>query len=284
MHPRLAVLSLSLALVACAQPTNEHWPHYSPLAAYGPMVEAWRAEYLEAGYDHTWRMGTHTATGDYLRHSTTRVFRDVEGLIRLDEDGVPMRNYGGEYHYNPVLVAQYALNLYGRHLLGEDTAEAFEAALARLLALQDERGAFTYDFVWRYYLLAEPYEAGWTSGMAQGQALSALARAYHWTADGRYLAAGERALDYLLTPVTEGGVMDDLSDLHPSLYRYVTFEEYLAEPASYTLNGFMYTLLGLYDWSEVANSQRARKYFAMGVETLKRILPYYDLGGFSATT
>lgn len=286
---RLLVTSIVLAfvLVSCTRqpppPGQEPvWPAYVPAASYLPLVEAALAEYEETGYDHTRRLTDHTATGDYLNYSTTNMFRNIEGRIRLDEEGVPTRNYGGEYYYNPVLIAQHAMNLYGRHLSGEDTLSAFHAAIDRLLSLQDERGAFLYDFEWQYYLLDEPYEPGWVSGMAQGMALSALARAYHLTGDEAFLAAGERALDFLLTPVADGGVMDTMADLHPSLERYVIFEEYLAEPASYTLNGFMYTLLGVYDWSVVASSARAGTYFAAGVETLRNVLPYYDLGGFSA--
>lgn len=245
-------------------------------------MESARAEYIETGYDHRRRATNHTATGDYLNYSTTNTFRNIEGRIILDEDGVPTRNYQGTYYYNPVLVAQHALNLYGRQLAGQDNMHELMAALRRLLELQDERGAFNYDFEWQYYLLNEPYEPGWVSGMAQGMGLSALARAYHLTDDNLYLEAGKEALAFLLTPVGEGGVMDTLDDLHPTLEPYVIFEEYLSEPASYTLNGFMYTLLGLYDWSMVSGDERAAEYFELGIDTLRNILPYYDLGGFSA--
>lgn len=286
---RFFLLIVLLVLMGCSPElhTNDddpEWPAYSPVGSYEELVDAARIAYAEGGYDHTRRKIQHTATGEYLNYSTTRTFRNVEGLILLDEDGVPTRTYGGadEYVYNPVLVAQHALNLYGRLLSGEDVLTGFLAAIDRLMLLQDERGAFTYDFQWRYYLLEEPYNPGWVSGMAQGQALSALARAYFLTDDQRYLQAGRLALNFLLTPVSTGGVMDTMADLHPSLHQFVIFEEYLAEPASYTLNGFMYTLLGLYDWAEVAENTEASEYFQRGVVTLRNILPYYDLGGFTA--
>ncbi|HHM6324485.1 D-glucuronyl C5-epimerase family protein [Pseudomonas aeruginosa] len=44
----------------------------------------------------------------------------------------------------------------------------------------------------------------------------------------------------------------------------------------------MFTLLGLYDWATETNSAEADKLFKDGIETLEKILPYYDLGTFSA--
>lgn len=123
--------------------------------------------------------------------------------------------------------------------------------------------------------------------MDQGQALSVLARAYLVSNDERYLKAGDLALEYLIRPVSEGGVMDTLEDLDVSLKDNIIFEEYISEPASYTLNGFMFTLLGLYDWSEIEayrgkENNVSNEYFKKGILTLKKILPYYDIGGFTA--
>lgn len=281
------LLSLLAVVTGCSglrsgDVQQPQWPGYAPGVEYAELVRTSVGSYKAMGYDPSPRIKVHTATGDYMNYSTSRVFREVENLIKFDEDGVPMRTYGDEYVYNPVLVAQYALHVYGLNVMGEDNLQELEAAMDRLLQLQDERGAFIYDFEWRYYLLDEPYEAGWVSAMAQGQALSALSRAYHLTRERRYLRAGQLAMDYLLTRVADGGVMDTMDDLDPSLGSYIIFEEYLSEPASYTLNGFMYTLLGLYDWAEVTRNDRAAYYYERGLDTLRRVLPYYDLGGFSA--
>src|SRR5690606_23362682 len=59
---------------------------------------------------------------------------------------------------------------------------------------------------------------------------------------------------------------------------YIFFLEYQTEPDVYTLNGFMFTLLGLYDWTTLTNSKLARSLFEEGIRTLEKILPYYDLG------
>lgn len=80
--------------------------------------------------------------------------------------------------------------------------------------------------------------------------------------------------------------MTTMADLDPSLDGYVFFEEYVSTPSNYVLNGYMFALFGLYDWSKVEagdhGQDRAADYFERGIETLTHVLPYYDIGGISS--
>lgn len=110
-----------------------------------------------------------------------------------------------------------------------------------------------------------------------------LARAYRATNDTKYLVAGRKALDATLLPVT-GGVLTSMFALDRSLRNYIFFDETSPE---YILNGHMFVLLGLYDWSKVAakadyGQDIASDYFERGIDTLTHVLPYYDLGGISS--
>lgn len=124
--------------------------------------------------------------------------------------------------------------------------------------------------------------------MSQGQAISALTRAYVITEDERYLNAGIKAFDFLITPIEEGGTLTTLADLDPSLDTYIFLEEYISDPNGYTLNGYMFTLLGIYDLRELAeladleDIELYGEYFNRSIESLTKLLPYYDIGGFSA--
>lgn len=268
--------------------TEELWPDFSLSSNYPNIVEQSILEYKHQGKNYKRYISDYKSSGDYLNYGTQANFRKSGVDVKFDTDGIPMIKYDQDYHYNPVFIAQYALSMYGKHLQGENTIKAFKAAVERLLLMQDKVGAFRYPFAFEYYLTGEVYKPGWVSGMAQGQALSVLARAYHLTKDRKYLKAGNAALKFLLIPVEKGGVMSTLKDLHPSLKHYITFEEYRSKPSSYTLNGFMFTLLGLYDWwqinpKEIVGSHKlAKQYFERGINTLKHILPYYDIGGFTA--
>lgn len=200
--------------------------------------------------------------------------------IRLDDQGLPLVRYGEEFFYNPVTLAQRALAEFSRD--GGPTPLAI-VAVDKLLELQDDRGAFLYDFPFLKYAHGQFYEPGWSSGMAQGQALSALARAYELTGDAKYLAAGEAALQFIEVPRADGGPLTNMADLDPALPTDLPFiMEYPADPTVYTLNGFMFAMLGLYDWAQIAGSEEAGSLFDDTLATLELLLPYYDLETFSS--
>lgn len=278
----LGLISLLLFLtLGCNNP--EVWPQVDKKPEYKDYVTEGLKSYRESNINHRLRLCEYDYDKDYLNYGKTKFFRESDRM-RFDKWGIPLVKYGEDFHYNPVTVSQYALALYGKYLDNHEFSQPFLDSVDRLILLQDSKGAFRYEFNWRYYLNGEIFEPGWVSGMAQGQALSVLARAYIISGDEKYLNVGNKALDFLITPVSDGGTMYTMKDLHPSLDNYIIFEEYLAEPASYTLNGFMFTLLGLYDWSMVAKGEdkvTAKYYFDEGIKTLKKILPYYDIGGIS---
>ncbi|MDD2555566.1 MAG: D-glucuronyl C5-epimerase family protein [Syntrophaceticus sp.] len=278
----LAIIAAVLIVVV----TIERWPQYTAKPEYELIVEEKLAEYHDKNLNYKVGICEYDHLGDYLNYGSKNPYAapPPQNVIS-DNDGIPKVKYENQYYYNPVTVAQYSLTVYGEYLHGEDVLPEFITAADKLISMQDDSGAFRYPFSFEYYLSGEVYQAGWASGMAQGQALSAFARAYFVTNDERYLEAGDKALQFLITPVADGGVMDTLEDLHPSLKKYVIFEEYVAEPASYTLNGFMFSLLGLHDWAQVSSGEikeLSEQNFESGIETLEKILPYYDIGGFSA--
>ncbi|EDW01988.1 D-glucuronyl C5-epimerase B [Drosophila grimshawi] len=117
---------------------------------------------------------------------------------------------------------------------------------------------------------------GWISAMGQGHAISVLARAYwHSGGDVRYLKAAALGLQPYRIKSRDGGVLAQFMD------KYYWYEEYPTTPASYVLNGFIYSLLGLYDLNSTAPGKIAReagKLFAQGMHSLKKMLLLYDTG------
>lgn len=275
----LALIIIAVSITILFQ--VERWPKYTAKPEYAPIVKESLKQYKETNQDYKKNICNYNHIGNYLYFVNN--YHNMKN-VQLDSDGIPKVKYGDEFYYNPVTISQYALSLYGEYLNGKDVFPDFLTATDKLIAMQDGSGAFRYPFPYKYYVTGEILQPGWVSGMAQGQALSVFARAYHVTKDERYLEAGNKSLKFLLTPVSEGGVMDTLEDLNPSLKKYIIFEEYIADPASYTLNGYMFTLLGLYDWSQISSDKAQKlstKYFNLGIKTLEKILPYYDIGGFT---
>ena len=65
--------------------------------------------------------------------------------------------------------------------------------------------------------------------------------------------------------------------------RYVWYEEYPFEEGLFVLNGFMYSLIGLYDLSSASSAPQeardeAKELFDEGIVSLKALLPLYDNG------
>lgn len=119
--------------------------------------------------------------------------------------------------------------------------------------------------------------------MAQGQVLSVLARALQLRPDERVAEAGELAFRNLMTPVPEGGAFSTMADLDSSLSDFLFFPEYPSDPIDYTLNGYIFCLLGIYDWSKTDSRSHleAEEVFNKGVQTTERIVHYFDVDGFS---
>lgn len=112
--------------------------------------------------------------------------------------------------------------------------------------------------------------------MGQGHAISVLARAYHHSGgDRRYLTAALNGLKPFTIPSSEGGVRAVF------LNKYLWYEEYPTRPASFVLNGFIYSLIGLYDLKMIAPPEGAKKAAALyevGMRSLRDMLTLYDMG------
>uniref|UniRef100_A0AAR5PNU2 heparosan-N-sulfate-glucuronate 5-epimerase n=1 Tax=Dendroctonus ponderosae TaxID=77166 RepID=A0AAR5PNU2_DENPD len=127
------------------------------------------------------------------------------------------------------------------------------------------------------FLVLEP---GWYSAMGQGHALSVLARAfYHSGGDQRYLNAALNGLKPFRVASADGGVLATF------LNKFHWYEEYPTQPSSFVLNGFIYSILGLYDLMTIApvdQAQEAEFLYNEGMATLKSMLPFFDMGSVTS--
>jgi hypothetical protein len=221
----------------------------------------------------------YSAAGNYLNWGAWREF-SADNETFMTEDGLPKVKDPAypEPYWNPATLSHYALTHHGRMVLGKsgDAQTLFLKAADKLIELQLPNGGFPYPpLPHREFKLPN----GWISGMAQGNAMSVFYRAWLTTKDRRYLKAGSLAYACLMTPIRKGGAATSLADLNRSLSSYPFLAEYPTTPVDYTLNGYMFALLGLYDWSHLSKS--AGVAFKQNMKTLERLLSYYDIDGFS---
>ncbi len=225
-------------------------------------------------------LADYTSSGDYLNWGAFVKYKN-DSEILMHESGLPQVVQDGVPYWNAVTLSHFAMVMYGRMIRGDETARPLlNASVAKLIELQNEKGGFPYPSrTHRWTVLPD----GWISAMAQGNALSAFVRSLKLKDDPVVHTAAERAFLNLMLPVKDGGAHATMADFDKSLSSDVFFPEYPSDPLDYTLNGYMFTLLGIYDWSQVSSNtqSQAKAAFSDGVRTLVKILPFYDIDGFS---
>src|SRR5271166_3789462 len=222
----------------------------------------------------------YVANGHYPLWSKTWV--KLERRVFVDESGIPYVNYDSGKSYNATTISLFGLLAYDRFLdTGASSDKEEFLRLANWIAThQDEaRGCWCHDFDFTYRTLGETIHKPWISAMTQGLGISMMTRAYSMTHEPLYLRVAERGLLPFLRTVEQGGLarrftlLDSSKDNRDGLF----YEEYPTQPdPSYTLNGFMFSLLGLYDLAQVPNAQ-AQDLFRKGMQALRVSVPLYDI-------
>ena len=211
--------------------------------------------------------------GTYVTFHSRRpaFYRHFLATYVRDGDGLPLYVYEGKQDYQIVLLAQFGLMEYGYYL---DTHEEIHrrnclASADKLLELQDEHGGWPCFFTYPHPRVNSVLRAGWYTAMGQGQAISLFVRANALEPKEAYQSAAHRALEVLGQPVDDGGVCTKLGDLD-------FYEEYPTVPSSYTLNGLIFCMIGLYDGGQNFQDEKAESMFRHMLHTVKKILPLYD--------
>lgn len=153
-------------------------------------------------------------------------------------------------------------------------AQARDAA-EYLVKSQDHRGGWTVKVTRRLSGGELVLKPGWYSAMAQGQAMSFLSRMYKATRDRKYLDSAIRAINLFFVNSSDGGIRTFFAD------KYVWFEEYPTTPSTFVLNGFIYSLFGLYDMKMTCGNHEcpeATELFKAGLKSLNTLLPLFDTG------
>jgi hypothetical protein len=142
--------------------------------------------------------------------------------------------------------------------------------LSELIPLAARRGG---GLTWEYYFNFGGGSPPWTSSMSQGTALEALTRAFHAFHDRRYLSLGHRAL-----PIFSAGPPLGVSVRTARGRRYLL---YSFDPGQAVINGFLQTLIGLFDYARASGDRRAARLFSTGDAEARHELPSYDTGSWS---
>jgi heparosan-N-sulfate-glucuronate 5-epimerase len=197
-----------------------------------------------------------------------------------DAAGIPMLDYRGVIglQYNPITIAQWGLANYncscetGEGSRRQKTLKAADWLVANLEQNAHGLWVWNHHFDWDY---RDPLRAPWYSGLAQGQGVSLLLRAHAHSEDEKYQRAADKAFIALTMPIAEGGVIFEDEE------RNLWIEEYLVDPPTHILNGFMWALWGVFDYWLARSNASAKLIFDRGAETTLCNLARFDTGYWS---
>ena len=210
--------------------------------------------------------------GKYYQNIAPGIVHIEEGIFaKLDENGIPYLPKENSRYYAAVLIIQYGLmniDLY----LDSQNASFLETTKKCIEYLENKKETLGDSIVWKSPF-SERYNLpdGWVSGMYQGQAISLYLRYYQITKENQFLETAELVFNSFKYTVEEGGFMRH--DSEGNLW----FEEYPTKEPSLVLNGFLYSMLGLFDLYRVTQRQDVHEVWLSCVNTLENSLHKYDL-------
>ncbi len=121
-----------------------------------------------------------------------------------------------------------------------DQTTALREVLSEAVALATQRAG---GIAWEYMFQFDGGLPPWTSGLSQGTAIQALSRGYSRTHEAQFLDAAKEALGIFQTRPSTGVRVSTPVGAH--------YLEYTYAPSERILNGFIQSLVGLYEYAKL---------------------------------
>ena len=198
-------------------------------------------------------------------------YNDLTGKVIKDKDIIEIKIPLFQTPHNdrvefPITIFQYGLGAYDLYILEKKDIylEKFKVCVKWALENQKEDGSWNAF----YFIYPDaPY-----SCMAQGEGASLLIRAYVAFGDDVYLKAAEKAINFMITPIEQGGTARYTAN-------EITFLECTDKPE--VLNGWIFSLFGLFDYFIISQNNEIKDIFDRSVSTLINHLNEFDTGYWS---
>lgn len=180
------------------------------------------------------------------------------------------------FFYHPSPVGQAALGFFDLYISGEgDTYRDYFIKQINWL----ENNAVKYKDAYVYPVpIAIPQfseNKNWVSALYQGFILSSFIRAYRLLKDEKYLNLSDKVFNSYQFKLGEKYGFKYKDDYG------IWFEEAPKLPARHILNGYIFSILAIYDYQEITGDSKAKIIWDECIQTLVKALPEYDLGYWS---
>jgi len=157
----------------------------------------------------------------------------------------------------------------GYFLSGHENTQLKEL-LAEAIPLATHRAG---GIAWEYMFQFDGGLPPWTSGLSQGTGLQVLARAWQRFHEQVYLTAAQQSLGIFQTPPPVG--------VRVATPAGAEYAEYSYAPNQRILNGFIQSLVGLYDYTAITHDPLGQQLFEAGDAEARAETPHYNTGGWS---
>jgi hypothetical protein len=154
--------------------------------------------------------------------------------------------------------------------LGPSHYPRIHQLLDELIPLAANRGG---GIAWEYYFNFDGGVPPWTSAMSQGTAIQALTEGFEAFHDPTYLALAHNALPTFRERSPLGVSVKTRLGRRYLLYSFA--------PGAAVINGFLQSLIGLFDYARVSGDKEAQRLFDAGNAEAQAELPHYDTGSWS---
>lgn len=197
---------------------------------------------------------------DKLPYSTDTIIKNGQFLLSnpycaayKDSSGIPLTLVENKKHYNPVGISQIGLDYINKYYstsnkLYLDTAEQYANCLIKIS--KEYKGAiwFPYTFNFKLHDIEDQVMvAPWYSAMAQGQALSLFTRLYEETQNPIYSKNADKI--FLSFFILKNG--NNPYVVYYDKNHQLWLEEYPMDEATNALNGFIFSIFGIYDYYRI---------------------------------
>ena len=200
----------------------------------------------------------------YSKTEIAGYYNDLTEKVSKDDPNILVPKYHvdtGEEIYFSIGVFQYGLAAYDLLLTTNDEIFKNKLIACANWAVENQQE----DGGWVTFAYAKP-DAPYSS-MAQGEGISMLVRAAIVTDDKRFADAADKAKEFMLKPIAEGGTTEYKGE-------NVIFYEDTDNPV--ILNGWIFSLWGLYDYCKYTKDEEANVILQKTLESLKKKLPDFD--------
>lgn len=184
----------------------------------------------------------------------------------LDKNGIPINTTISNIEvYFPISIFQYGLGLYDLYILTNKQDYLNKFINIANWALSNQTNDGMWDCMDKLYDSAHETQ----SAMCQSEGTSVLLRAYVQTNKKEYFNGATKAINFMIKDIKDGGTC---------LYENgdVVFQEYVSKYNLSVLNGWIFSIFGLFDYTLVSDDEKYKKLLSDSLNTMANLLKKYD--------